>query len=139
MPRAWFCWRRCVAHFPLTTIAGHPGHDPVPVDDVRTWAAFFENLAARQVACIEADVVTVSTVFLGLDHNYSGVGAPILFETLVFGGAHDGEMWRYATWKQAEHGHLEAVRLALPNLDPERAAELADATMARLIAGGVPK
>src|SRR5215471_17514474 len=26
----------------------------------------------------------VSTVFLGLDHNYSGVGPPIVFETMIF-------------------------------------------------------
>jgi hypothetical protein len=30
--------------------------------------------------------VEVSTVFLGVDHNFFGVGGPILFETMIFGG-----------------------------------------------------
>lgn len=49
--------------------------------------------------------VTVSTVFLSLDHNHWGQGAPVLFETLVFGGPHDGRMSRYCTWDEAERGH----------------------------------
>lgn len=32
----------------------------------------------------------VSTIFLGLDHNYSGKGPPILWETMVFGGPMQG-------------------------------------------------
>lgn len=51
--------------------------------------------------------VTASTVFLCMDHNYSGVGEPILFETLVFGGESDGEMVHYRTWAEAKKGHKE--------------------------------
>lgn len=52
----------------------------------------------------------VSTVFLSLDHNFTFRGPPILFETLVFGGEHDGLMQRYSTWDEAALGHKEVVR-----------------------------
>lgn len=50
--------------------------------------------------------VVISTVFLGLDHNFLDRGPPHLFETLVFGGEHAYEMMRYATWDEAVQGHL---------------------------------
>jgi hypothetical protein len=56
--------------------------------------------------------VVVSTVFLGLDHNFSMVGPPLLFETMVFGGPLNGECRRYATWVEAEAGHREVVAQA---------------------------
>lgn len=51
--------------------------------------------------------VRVSTVFLGLDHNFRAAGPPILWETLVFGGVLDGEMRRYASREAALLGHQE--------------------------------
>jgi hypothetical protein len=83
------------------------GHTPVPASDIRDWGRWFEK-ADRHVAKTEINHVTVSTVFLGLDHAFGG-GTPILFETLVFGGPLDGEMERYATWDQAEAGHKAIV------------------------------
>lgn len=50
----------------------------------------------------------VSTVFLSLDHNW-GDGPPILFETMIFGGEHDGYQERYRTWEEAEEGHEIAL------------------------------
>lgn len=58
------------------------------------------------------DKCHVSTVFLGIDHNFSREGDPILFETLVFGGPLDGEMTRYCTYAEAEKGHAEMVSQA---------------------------
>ena len=52
----------------------------------------------------------VSTVFLGLDHGHNEE-RPMVFETLVFGGAMDGDMERYSTWKEAEAGHWKMVDL----------------------------
>lgn len=53
----------------------------------------------------------VSTVFLGIDHNLTGRGGPVLFETMVFlqGSYADLECLRYRTWHEAERGHEEAV------------------------------
>jgi hypothetical protein len=74
------------------------------------WARFFERFD-RRIAKSKIHGVEVSTVFLGLDHNWSGQGPPIVFETMVFGGELDEEMWRYATYAEAEAGHLAACEL----------------------------
>jgi hypothetical protein len=81
---------------------------PVPVNDVREWADWFET-ADRTVANDEGDGWRVRTVFLGLDHNW-GDGPPLLFETLVFGGKLSDECDRYSTWEQAELGHKAMVQ-----------------------------
>jgi hypothetical protein len=52
--------------------------------------------------------IQVSTVFLGLNHNF-GNGPPMLFETMIFGGRFDQEQWRYSTWEEAEKGHQAAL------------------------------
>lgn len=87
------------------------GHTPVVTDDLFAWAEWFEGAEEnRRVALTEiSDDVSVSTVFLGLDHNFSGEGDPILFETMVFGGDRDGETTRYRTWDEAKTGHEEVV------------------------------
>lgn len=65
--------------------------------------------------------VRVSTVWLGLNMNFSGIGPPLIFETMIFGlydlsvggeGA-DGEyQWRWATKEAALAGHDQAVAMA---------------------------
>lgn len=47
--------------------------------------------------------ISVSTVFLGIDHGYNG--QVLLFETMIFGGEHDGYQERYTTWEEAVSGH----------------------------------
>jgi hypothetical protein len=55
----------------------------------------------------------VSTVFLWFDHALAiNGGPPLLFETVIIGGPHDGYGKRYSTWEQAEAGHRHAVSLA---------------------------
>lgn len=84
------------------------GKQPKLVEDVIEWGQWFET-AERQVAKTELpNGVRISTVFLGLDHNFSG-GIPILFETMIFGGKHDQYQERYATWDEAESGHKKAI------------------------------
>ena len=51
----------------------------------------------------------VSTVFLGIDHNFYGSSGPVLFQPLIFDGPLADEMWRYSTYAEAERGHQEAV------------------------------
>jgi hypothetical protein len=88
------------------------GHAPMAVD-MMTWAKMFENPAHRRVAeTAIGDKCSVSTIFLGLDHNWRGVGDPVLFETMIFGGPLDAHSWRYTTWNEAERGHAEAVEQA---------------------------
>ena len=86
------------------------GKIPIPENDLIKWGTWFES-ADRTVAKIQVtDEIDVSTVFLGLDHNW-GDGPPILFETMVFGGELDEEGARYATWDEAEKGHDRIVKL----------------------------
>ncbi len=85
------------------------GHTPVPVADLLTWARWHAT-ADRRVALTRIGTVEVSTVFLGLDHQW-GSGPPLLFETLAFRveeGARDalGHLGaRYSTWADAVAGH----------------------------------
>lgn len=86
------------------------GHNPVECDDVIEWGKWFET-ANRHVAKDEIGNVKISTVFLGLDHNYISGSYPVLFETMIFGGEHDSYQERYSTWEEAEEGHKKAVEL----------------------------
>ncbi len=87
--------------------------------DLDAWAAWLET-ADRSVAQTQVGEARVSTVFLGVDLNFQSMvglaaGAPILFESMIFGGKLDGEMNRYPTWGAAEKGHaamVERVRRA---------------------------
>jgi hypothetical protein len=57
--------------------------------------------------------VRVSTVWLGVDHNFSEYGPPLIFESMIFGGEHDREQRRYPTLEQAKAGHAELVAMVL--------------------------
>jgi len=82
-------------------------HNLVPCEDLLTWARWFDT-ADRVVAQTELpNGYFVSTVFLGLDHNFLR-GPPLVFETMVFP---DGEQRRYGTWAEAEAGHAIVVAL----------------------------
>lgn len=87
---------------------------PVAEPDILKWAQWFES-ADRHLAKDtfgEGDArVTVSTVFLGTDHNYGG-GPPVLWETMTFGGPLDGEQERYHTAGEAARGHVAMLRRA---------------------------
>lgn len=74
--------------------------------DLMTWAKMFEG--NRHVADETIGGARVSTVFLGLDHSFCG-GRPLLFETMVFGGALDQEQERCSTWDEAEKMHAAMV------------------------------
>lgn len=81
------------------------GKTVVPTTDIKKWGEWFqENYNNRHVADTKKDNIRVSTVFLGVDHSL-GYGPLQVFETMVFGGEHDGDMNRYSTWEEAEKGH----------------------------------
>lgn len=75
---------------------------PVPAD-LMTWAKWF-GTADRRVAMTEVAGYRVSTVFLGIDHQF-GDGPPLIFETMVFEGREDVWSERCSTWEQAEEMH----------------------------------
>lgn len=90
-------------------LGGKDGRTPVPTD-LMTWAKALKKV--RHVAVAElSDGVRISTVFLGLDHSF-GDGPPLLFETMIFNGPHDGYCERCSTWEQAEEQHAQALKVA---------------------------
>lgn len=80
------------------------------------WAAKFEGRGdptdhSWKIGFDEEGDVSVSTVWLGLDHQY-GDGPPLIFETMIFGGEHDQYQERYSTKEEAIAGHKRACALA---------------------------
>lgn len=53
----------------------------------------------------EVEYCNLSTVFLGIDHSFSG-GTPVLFESMIFGGDLNESQERYTSWDEAEVGHV---------------------------------
>jgi hypothetical protein len=82
---------------------------PVPCDDLLEWGRWMQT-AKRHVALDWIGDVKVSTVFLGLDHQFAS-GPPLIYETMVFGGPLDQNQDRYSTREEAEQGHQKMVEL----------------------------
>lgn len=86
-------------------------HTPVRCDDSLAWGRWHES-AERHVADETIGEVRISTVFLGLDHQW-GKGPPLLFETMIFGGEHDEFQERCSTWDEAVEMHARAKRMVV--------------------------
>lgn len=82
---------------------------PILCHDALEWGRWFEK-EDRHVADDAICNARVSTVFLGIDLG-DGRGEPVLWETLVFGGEHDGEMQRYTSRVDAQNGHARMLEL----------------------------
>jgi hypothetical protein len=82
--------------------------------DVLEWGRWFETTGNRRVALTKFECgVTVSTVFLGMNHRFDDNGPPLLYETMVFELSMeqgDDMQWRYSSWDDAEVGHKATVR-----------------------------
>jgi hypothetical protein len=73
-----------------------------------------EYAQRRRVALDEVGGYRVSTVFLGVDHNFAMHGPPVLWETMVFDDSGQGRPWdewqdRYTSRADAEAGHRRVV------------------------------
>lgn len=82
---------------------------PVLEPNLNKWGSWM-GTSERIVKKDDIGKVKVSTIFLGLDHNY-GIGTPILWETMIFGGKHDQYQKRYSSLEDAQHGHKYAIDL----------------------------
>lgn len=99
--------------------AGEPV--PAPLLQWSKWLVTDLSFKLRRVCRERIGSVQVSTVFLGLDHNHSPNGPPILWETMIFADAQNHKlhgMIRRCTGgrEQAEAMHVEVaneVRAAL--------------------------
>jgi hypothetical protein len=84
------------------------GQTPVPEPDFVKWAEWFAN-ADRVVFRTELGATLISTVFLGINHQFHN-GPPILFETMIFtDGEPEDFQTRCSTWNEAETQHKEAL------------------------------
>jgi hypothetical protein len=87
------------------------GKLPVPCS-LMEWAHWMEaEPLARIVKRTEIGTLWVSTVFLGIDHNWDPdpEAEPLLFETMIFDDYQDAYQTRCTTWDQAELMHEVAV------------------------------
>jgi hypothetical protein len=69
----------------------------------------------KRIAITHLNNITVSTVFLGIDHRHHCNDPPLLFETMVFtsegcGNPIDDITKRYSSIEEARKGHDEIVR-----------------------------
>lgn len=78
--------------------------------DPRKFSVWFAT-ADRQVALTRIGEVSISTVFLAINHNHSMEGPPILWETLISGGPKHGHFMRYSSLTDALAGHKQAVEM----------------------------
>ena len=87
------------------------GHIPVPEEDVLRWGKWFETADRGINDTLLPDGKRVSTIFLGLNHEFCPGKEPLLFETMVFelDSYRDIDCQRYTTWEEAEKGHQVMV------------------------------
>lgn len=84
--------------------------------DITTWSKWLET-ADRTLKITDMSKIIVSTVFLGMEYDYTQGDDLLLFGTLVLGGTMDGYLVRYATWDEAIEGHHEVVGAVLLSED----------------------
>jgi hypothetical protein len=112
------------------------GHEVRRVRSLMKWGRWFETAERRVAFTTLLDGSDVSTVFLGVDHQWRE-GPPVLFETCVFydpltadTSMFNGKEYRaseviqrYSTWEQAERGHAafcERYKAPSPVPQPEK-------------------
>lgn len=85
-------------------------HDIIRCYDEKIWLKWFEY--SNKTICTTTDKgITVSTVFLGIDHNFSK-GLPILFETMIFRDDDEYELiQRHSTYEEAKIGHENICKI----------------------------
>lgn len=120
------------------------GHMPVACSATE-WSTWFENAGEVRVVARDElpDGHTVSTVFLGIDHNFGDTGPPILFETMVFRPAYqkppmsEQELAEYREMVRADPPRkwLEGGEVVSDDVDCDRCStwDQAEAMHARLL------
>lgn len=84
--------------------------NPLPADwyDTTKHGHKYKWGTERRIARTVVGDITVSTVWLGLDHDYL-TGVPVIFETMTFGDPYENELRRYSTEEDAIRGHLKVL------------------------------
>ena len=77
------------------------------------WARLFEIDSYKIVMRTEMGDIKVSTVWLGLIHPND-----MFFETMIFGGEYDQQMWRYRSEEGAQYGHVRILQALIEGREP---------------------
>jgi hypothetical protein len=82
---------------------------------IEEWGNFLEDARGTKRRIVKQEYIYdkfISTVFLGLNHNWSSKGTPLIFETMIFNDNNGCEEYcdRYSTWDEALIGHEKAVQ-----------------------------
>ena len=93
---------------PNTYIIKNEQPDPEP--DIEKWGQWFST-DDRIIQQNNVNGIFISTIFLGLDHNFLGGTKPILWETMIFNLHIDEPQWRYDSLEKALKGHQQALRM----------------------------
>jgi hypothetical protein len=94
---------------------------------IREWSNQYfnhKNVSKKTLACDHISDKRISTVWLGVDHNvFTNINntAPILFETMIFTGDENLEIYldRYSTWDEAMSGHKRAIKWVIDGCNDE--------------------
>ena len=84
--------------------------------DIDEWGKQRKDMFCTDAKHLGNDIIDgkrISTVWIGLNHNFDEIGEPLLFETMIFdndGSFKDIYCDRYSTWKEAEEGHQKAIQ-----------------------------
>ncbi|MEH1772433.1 hypothetical protein [Nostoc sp.] len=95
------------------------GQTPVAVDSFIEWSLWIMS-ASTTVMINELKDSIISTRFVGIDLNpgsSNSLSQPMVFETLVMGGAMDGKKNFYPTWDEAIQGHLKICTQVFKSLE----------------------
>jgi len=94
------------------------GQTPIAVG-LTEWARWFEysdRVISKARVTARSFTYEISTVFLGVDYDFTGKGPPVLFETMIFT---DDEEWngyeqRWRSYLEAKRGHhVVEIRVTL--------------------------
>jgi hypothetical protein len=91
----------------------------------RLWAKRFEDMAYRRIGLENVGKYEVSTVWLGVNHNFAAELPPLIFETMVFDVSGDRRFKdlyceRYSTEDQALAGHQAVVKALKDGITPDQ-------------------
>lgn len=80
------------------------------------WEEWSDRPKNRRVAVHSIRGSVVYTYCIGIDRRFIGTEAPLIFETMVYGGELDGQVCCYATLEEAREGHHQVCAAVIEHL-----------------------
>jgi len=93
---------------------------------VEKYVSYLSDFSYRRINLTSIENFSISTIWLGINHNFNGKGAPLIFETMVFyqGDDKDHELQnnieRYATESEALEGHKQMCELVMKYIEDHK-------------------